>query len=263
MNKIKNVHYKIHKPEPLELIQRYNLSFVEGNVVKYVLRRPFKGDSTGDLDKALSYAQLLQDIGFYRQFEASELNEYTELNAIEKEIVCDVIRSDVTCVVQKLQKAISIRGMENVAKALTERFAGKKESIYLECPSCKDTLLGNVETEGLTTTITFEAVEKTEKQKEDKPFEPDWLPPHPLYTLLEIVDEDPHKFMEMLEEKCNEEFGRGGDPKISAGCISLAEVLAPEDYLLKALSELGCGSEEFWKNRYSHYWEKRKKSVTK
>ena len=218
-------HYKIHKPEPIDLIQRYNLNFIEGNVVKYVMRSPFKGDSTGDLEKALVYAQLLQDIGFYRQFEASELNEYTELNEIEKEIVCDVIRNNVTCIVQKLQKAIGIRGMDDVKKALGKRFAGEKEKVH-------------------------------------KPFDPDWLPPHPLYTLLEVVDQDPYKFMEMLEEKCNEEFGIGGDPKISAGCISLSEVLAAEDYFMKALSELGCGSEEFWKNRYDDYWEKRKQSVT-
>ena len=86
---------------------------MEGNVVKYVLRSPFKGDSTGDLKKALSYAQLLKYIGFYRQFDSYELNEYTELTELEKEIVCDVLRANVTCTVQKLQKAIGIRGMDD------------------------------------------------------------------------------------------------------------------------------------------------------
>jgi hypothetical protein len=203
-------HYKIHKPEPLELIQRYNLNFVEGNVVKYVMRSPFKGDSTGDLKKALSYAHLLQDIGFYRQFDASELDEYTELNEIEKEIVYDVIRNDLHTIIRQLSKAIQER----------------------------------------------------EKQKEGKPFDPDWLPPHPLVTLLDVVDQDPCKFMEMLDSKLDKEWDKDGDPDIRVGCISLLEVLVPEPYFMKALSELGCGSEEFWKNRYKDYWEKRKQSVT-
>lgn len=85
----------MHKPEPLELIQKYNLNFIEGNIVKYVLRSPFKGDRVGDLKKALEYSHQIISIGFYRQFDESELNQYTELNKIEKEIVCAVIRSDV------------------------------------------------------------------------------------------------------------------------------------------------------------------------
>ena len=193
-----NQHYKIHKPEPLELIQRYNLSFVEGNVVKYVLRSPFKGDSTGDLEKALSYAQLLQDIGFYRQFEASELN------AIEKEIVCDVIRNDVTCIVQKLQKAISIRGMENVQKTLTERF------------------------------------------------HPDWLPPHPLVTLLDIVDQDPHYFLEKI---CSHKY-QEEEFKLF---LAVKDMIDGRDDFISILPKIAGESEQFWKNRYHDYWEKRKK----
>lgn len=88
-------HYKIHKPEPLELILKYNLNFIEGNIVKYVLRSPFKADRIGDLKKALEYAHHIVSIGFYREFDEEELKSYTELNEIEKHIVCAVIQSDV------------------------------------------------------------------------------------------------------------------------------------------------------------------------
>lgn len=264
-----NHHYKIHKPEPLELIQRYNLSFIEGNVVKYVMRSPFKGDSTGDLEKALSYAQLLQDIGFYRQFEASDLDQYTELTELEKEIVCDVLRADVTCTVQKLQKAIGIRGMDDVKKALGKRFAGEKESIYLECPSCKDTLLGNVETQGLTTTITFEAVEETEKHKQHKPFDPDWLPPHPLNTFFDWIDEDSANFQKLLEKGSesyleytkntkNTKNRKNGKIRRFNTYGALIDFIKGSNELIEALADIPCSTKSFWKNRYDHYWEKRK-----
>lgn len=216
-----NQHYKIHKPEPLELIQRYNLSFIEGNVVKYVLRSPFKGDSTGDLEKALSYAQLLQDIGFYRQFEAYELNEYTELNAVEKEIVCDVLRADVTCTVQKLQKVIGIRGMENVKKALTKRF------------------------------------------------DPDWLPPHPLNTFFDWIDEDSANFQKLLEKGSesyveytkntkNTKNRKNGKIRRFNTYGALIDFIKGSNELIEALADIPCSTKSFWKNRYDHYWEKRK-----
>lgn len=92
---MENNHYKIHKPAPIDLILKYNLNFVEGNIVKYILRSPFKGDSVGDLEKALQYAYHIKPIGFYREFDESKLNQYTELNEIEKHIVSSVIQSDV------------------------------------------------------------------------------------------------------------------------------------------------------------------------
>lgn len=85
----------MHNPEPLELIQRYNLNFIEGNIVKYVLRSPFKGDSTGDLQKAISYARILDPSTIpvrFPQFDCEkELQEYKELGIIEKTIISLVI----------------------------------------------------------------------------------------------------------------------------------------------------------------------------
>lgn len=212
-----NQHYKIHKPEPLELIQRYNLSFIEGNVVKYVLRSPFKGDSTGDLEKALSYAQLLQDIGFYRQFEGSELDQYTELTELEKEIVCDVIRNDLHTIVRQLSKVI----------------------------------------------------EEREKQKEHKPFDPDWLPPHPLNTFFDWIDEDSANFQKLLEKGSesyleytkntkNTKNRKNGKIRRFNTYGALIDFIKGSNELIEALVDIPCSTKSFWKNRYDHYWEKRK-----
>lgn len=73
-------HYKIHKPAPIDLILKYDLNFVEGNVVKYILRSPFKGDSQGDLKKALHYAKLLKPNPHFRRIFDDSLSEYTELS---------------------------------------------------------------------------------------------------------------------------------------------------------------------------------------
>lgn len=73
-------HYKIHKPEPIDLILKYDLNFVEGNVVKYILRSPFKGDSQGDLKKALHYAKLLKPNPHFSRIFDDSLSEYTELS---------------------------------------------------------------------------------------------------------------------------------------------------------------------------------------
>lgn len=137
-----NNHYKIHKPSPLELIERYKLNFIEGNIIKYVLRSPFKGDRVGDLKKALEYAPKIESIGFYREFDESELNQYTELNELEKQIVCSVIQSDIETmcadnyIVQSLIDTIFERESEKSEKKeekiMTDRI--KSLIIHLEKP---------------------------------------------------------------------------------------------------------------------------------
>ena len=47
-------HYKFGI-EPIDIIESWDLSFTEGNIVKYLLRSPYKGDELGDLKKALYY----------------------------------------------------------------------------------------------------------------------------------------------------------------------------------------------------------------
>jgi hypothetical protein len=53
-------HYKKYKIQPIEFIVKNNIGFVEGNVIKYVLRFKEKGGVL-DLEKAKHYIELLID----------------------------------------------------------------------------------------------------------------------------------------------------------------------------------------------------------
>tara|TARA_R100000742_G_C4279644_1_gene104946 strand:- start:8569 stop:8808 length:240 start_codon:yes stop_codon:yes gene_type:complete len=50
-------HYKNFKIQPYEFISKNNLSFFQGNVVKYVCRYLFK-NKIEDLEKIIHYCQL-------------------------------------------------------------------------------------------------------------------------------------------------------------------------------------------------------------
>ena len=53
-------HYKNYKIQPVEFIIKNNIGFVEGNIIKYVLRFKEKGGAE-DLEKAKHYIELLID----------------------------------------------------------------------------------------------------------------------------------------------------------------------------------------------------------
>lgn len=48
-------HYTIGKYEVIDIIEDWNLSYLEGNVVKYIARAKHKGDELNDLMKARWY----------------------------------------------------------------------------------------------------------------------------------------------------------------------------------------------------------------
>ena len=54
-------HYRKYAIEPIEFITKNNIPFIEGNVIKYVLRWKDK-NGIQDLDKAIHYIELLKDI---------------------------------------------------------------------------------------------------------------------------------------------------------------------------------------------------------
>lgn len=54
-------HYKQYVIQPIEFITKNNIPFIEGNVIKYVLRWRDK-NGIQDLDKAIHYLELLKDI---------------------------------------------------------------------------------------------------------------------------------------------------------------------------------------------------------
>jgi hypothetical protein len=53
-------HYLKYKIQPVEFIIKNNIGFVEGNIIKYVLRFKEKG-GVQDLEKAKHYIELLID----------------------------------------------------------------------------------------------------------------------------------------------------------------------------------------------------------
>jgi len=53
-------HYKNYKIQPIEFIIKNNIGFVEGNIIKYILRFKEKG-GVQDLNKAKHYIELLID----------------------------------------------------------------------------------------------------------------------------------------------------------------------------------------------------------
>ena len=52
-------HYTNGAIEPIDFIEANDLSFLEGNVVKYVVRAPYKGTQLQDLKKARFYLDRL------------------------------------------------------------------------------------------------------------------------------------------------------------------------------------------------------------
>lgn len=48
-------HYQVLSPEPITVIEDWNLDFHLGNVIKYIARSKYKGSEKQDLEKALWY----------------------------------------------------------------------------------------------------------------------------------------------------------------------------------------------------------------
>lgn len=95
-------------------------------------------------------------------------------------------------------------------------------------------------------------------QKKTKEFNPDWLPTHPLNTLLDMIDEDAESFLKRLITIENEMIKEEKDKYYLNSISYLTLFIKGHIREIEILSKIG-GSKEFWKNRYDNYWEKRKK----
>ena len=51
-------HYKKMPIQPIEYIHANQLTFIQGNLIKYTTRYPHKGSAEADLRKIIHYAQL-------------------------------------------------------------------------------------------------------------------------------------------------------------------------------------------------------------
>jgi len=54
-------HYQKYEIEPIEFITRNNIPFIEGNVIKYLVRWRDKG-GIQDIDKCIHYLEMLKDL---------------------------------------------------------------------------------------------------------------------------------------------------------------------------------------------------------
>ena len=60
MDDINNpTHYTKGSIEPIDFIMSWEMSFLEGNVIKYVTRAPYKNNELKDLEKARFYIEKL------------------------------------------------------------------------------------------------------------------------------------------------------------------------------------------------------------
>tara|TARA_R110001583_G_scaffold142519_1_gene294738 strand:+ start:1625 stop:1912 length:288 start_codon:yes stop_codon:yes gene_type:complete len=57
-------HYKDCKIQPIEYIVANNLTYCEGNIVKYVTRSRRKGDGRKDIEKIIHYAEMILEMEY-------------------------------------------------------------------------------------------------------------------------------------------------------------------------------------------------------
>ena len=57
-------HYKNCVIQPVEYIEKNNLSFCEGNIVKYVTRHRTKGEGRKDIEKVIHYAEMILEMEY-------------------------------------------------------------------------------------------------------------------------------------------------------------------------------------------------------
>ena len=59
---IGGAHYKDCAIQPIEYIEKNNLTFCEGNIVKYITRHRTKGEGRKDIEKVIHYAEMILDL---------------------------------------------------------------------------------------------------------------------------------------------------------------------------------------------------------
>ena len=60
-------HYKSCKIQPVDYIVENNLTFLEGNVVKYITRHRRKGEGASDIEKVIHYCELILEKDYGRK----------------------------------------------------------------------------------------------------------------------------------------------------------------------------------------------------
>lgn len=97
-------HYKDLQMQPIELIVKAKLSFIQGNIVKYISRYKSK-NGIEDIAKCIHYAQLAIDLGSYGP-EHRMLNlaysycKANNFNAYQTKIIAACVQDDYYLVIR-------------------------------------------------------------------------------------------------------------------------------------------------------------------
>ena len=60
-------HYKNFKIQPIEYIEANDLTYSEGNIIKYVTRSRRKGEGARDIEKVIHYCELILEKDYGRE----------------------------------------------------------------------------------------------------------------------------------------------------------------------------------------------------
>ena len=64
LKQIGGSHYKDCKIQPVEYIVGNDLTFLEGNIIKYVTRHRRKGEGKKDIEKVINYAEMILEMEY-------------------------------------------------------------------------------------------------------------------------------------------------------------------------------------------------------
>lgn len=125
-------HYKNYKIQPIEYITKAGLSFIQGNIVKYIIRHRDKNGAE-DVKKVVHYAQLAKEMYHVNSFrERMQIVHKYTLDFIEQNEISEKEAEILLLVIQNNWERIEIIG----AEILTE-YAGlhRKEGLTDPTPS--------------------------------------------------------------------------------------------------------------------------------
>ena len=57
-------HYKNLSIQPVDYIVENNLTYLEGNIIKYITRHRRKGDGKKDIEKVIHYAEMILEMEY-------------------------------------------------------------------------------------------------------------------------------------------------------------------------------------------------------
>ena len=67
LKQVGSSHYKDCKIQPVEFIVGNDLTFLEGNIIKYITRHRRKGEGRKDIEKVIHYAEMILEMEYNEQ----------------------------------------------------------------------------------------------------------------------------------------------------------------------------------------------------